>query len=148
VCQKMYVHCHRMAHSKAQRAHTCLSMAKINAGNKENDISSSGGFSDGNNSHSGNSGPSNSALQIAHACVLECKCLLHNTCCKLTHVENTKDKPCIQTKDALSNAKNSQEKLSHAEQVIASFKKAKNILQKHDSCVSQKLQAAAENPPA
>ena len=29
-----------MAHSKAQRAHAHLSMAKINGGNKENDISS------------------------------------------------------------------------------------------------------------
>jgi hypothetical protein len=36
-------------------------MAKINAGNKENDISSLGGFSDG---HSGNSGLSNLALHV------------------------------------------------------------------------------------
>ena len=134
-----------MAHSKAQRAHACLSMAKINTGNKVNDISSLGGFSDGNNSHSGNSGPSNSALQIAHVHVLECKHLLHNTCHKLTCAENAKDRLCTQTKDALCNAKNSLEKLSCAEWVIASPKKAKKTLRKCDSCVLQKLQAAAKN---
>ena len=134
-----------MARSQAQRAHARLSMAKINAGNKENDISSSGGISDGNNSHSGNSGPSNSALRIARVRVLESKRLLHNTRRKLTRAENTKDKLRTQAKDALSDAKSSQEKLSRAERVIASLKKAKNTLRKRDSRVSQKLQAAAEN---
>ena len=119
----MCTRCRRMARSQAQRAHARLSMAKINAGNKENDISSSGGISDGNNSHSGNSGPSNSALRIARVRVLESKRLLHNTRRKLTRAENTKDKLRTQAKDALSDAKSSQEKLSRAELVIASLKR-------------------------
>ena len=93
-CWKTHTHCHHMAHSKAQRTHACMSMAKINAGNKENDISSLGSFSDG---HSGNSGLSNSALWITCVCVLECKHLLHNTHHKLTCTENTKYKLWTQT---------------------------------------------------
>jgi DNA anti-recombination protein RmuC len=134
-----------MARSKAQKAHPLASMAKINSGNKGNADPSSGNSSDGNSSNSHDrTSEAPSLLRVVRVQVLELKRKLHNTHRKLTRAKNSKVNLRAQATGAKSDAKISREKLGHAERVIGSLKKTKDVLCMHVNRAAKKQEVAVK----